>query len=181
MRLSGLLSMTHLKSHLEQFPCPPFVNHISRCFYSTGTCTRVKINHGDPDLWSQLLLDSRTVDASLSFLLFLWSVFGFTVILCCRFLNCLFIFFLEKYEHMQTTRNFGMIKWINIIYITHMGCLNKIPLYDRPKFAYLLIVSPPYLCEGASGIHSKLPILVMCPPARWNPFYWILYPATHNS
>ena len=59
-----------------------------------------------------------------------------------------------------------------------MGCLNKIPLYNRPKFAFLHIVSPPYLCEGASGTYSKLPILVMRPSARWNPSYLVLCPTT---
>lgn len=74
----------------------------------------------------------------------------------------------------------GILEWLNgynIIYITHRGCLNKIPLYHRPKFAFLLIVSPPYLCEGASGTYSKLPILVR-PSACWNPFYLVVCPTT---
>lgn len=62
------------------------------------------------------------------------------------------------------------------MYTTHMGCLNKKPLYDGPKFAYLLRVFLPYLCEGASDTQHKLPILVMHPSAHWNTFYLRLSP-----
>lgn len=147
---------------------------------STETCTRVKTWRSGFRVTNSPLLSTNTVDLfpfcfSFDLFLVLLSSFAVGFLVAC-------LFFLRKvWAWLKVLGILECFGGYDIIYILHMGCLNKKPLYDKPRFTYLLTFLRHHLVR-MPPVHSvSFPSLSCIHLLVGTLSAYSSAPATHNS